>query len=375
MRILLIEDNPGDARLVQEMLKETSLDYRINIKEKLGPGLEFVKHHEVDVVLLDLGLPDSQGLETLNRLHVQFKHLPIVIMTSSDDELLGVQAVNQGAQDYLVKGQVGSKFLERSLLYAVERKKTEKALARARKELEVLVEERTRELVQANKQLKQYARKIVQVQEEERKRIAYELHDDTAQYLSILKLELESLLHSGKIQSPEILEKLAYLEKDASRAVNDVRRFSHELRPSILEHLGLQAALEQISEDINNLQQITVEVNIEGTELEIPEEVKLGFFRIAQEALNNVRKHAQASKATISLKFEDDAMEMMIRDNGAGFDIEAARTRSTLKGSLGLMSMQERAQLIGADLKIESQTGQGTAIRVRLPLDLSQIVS
>jgi PAS domain S-box-containing protein len=236
------------------------------------------------------------------------------------------------------------------------RKKAENALARAKAELEV-----------ANQQLKVYGQRITQVQEEERKRIAYELHDDTAQYLSILKLQLDSLVQSGKVQDPEIMEKLRFLEKDADRAFQDVRRYSHELRPGVLEHLGLVAALEQIAEDINKVQQISVDVEVEGIEPEISEDVKLGFFRIAQEALNNSRKHAKSSRAVINLKFKKNGIEMLVSDNGTGFDVNEAATRSSLKGSLGLMSMQERAKLIGANLKIDSEPGKGTTIILQMP--------
>ncbi len=224
---------------------------------------------------------------------------------------------------------------------------------------------RTREM---NLELKDYAQRITRVQEEERKRIAYELHDDTVQYLSILKLQLDSLINSGKVQSPEILKKLQYLEKDAGRAVDDVRRYSHELRPGVLEHLGLEAALEQISDDINKLQQITVELVVDGEEPELSEDVKLGFFRIAQEAINNARKHAQANKVIINLKFSEGQVQMSVKDNGSGFDIQRAKTQTGLTGSLGLMSMQERAKLIGADLKVESTIGQGTSVSVKVSL-------
>jgi PAS domain S-box-containing protein len=242
------------------------------------------------------------------------------------------------------------------------RKAAEEALAKAKDELEIKVTERTRELAQANQHLKQYGRRITQVQEEERKRIAFELHDDTAQYLSILKLEIEALLNSGKIQSPEVLDKLEFLRRDAERAFNDVRRYSHELRPGVLEHLGLSAALEQIADDINKLNQTPVELFIEGVEPELSEEVKLAFFRIAQEALNNIRKHAQASKAIVDLRFNHRSVWMAIGDNGVGFKSQETFDKSGSKGSLGLMSMRERANLINADLKIESESGKGTKV-------------
>jgi len=215
-------------------------------------------------------------------------------------------------------------------------------------------------------ELQAYARKITQVQEEERKRIAYELHDDTAQYLAILKLQLDSLIHSGKIEDPQVLKKLEYLEKDAGRAVDDVRRYSHELRPGVLEHLGLLAALEQIAEDINKLQQIKVEVKSEGKEQPLSEEIKLGFFRIAQEALNNARKHARAANAKVYLKYEADRLQMTVSDDGTGFDVQKAKTQAGLKGSLGLVSMQERAKLIAAKIKFESKPGKGTNITVEI---------
>jgi PAS domain S-box-containing protein len=222
---------------------------------------------------------------------------------------------------------------------------------------------------QMERVLREYAQRITQVQEEERKRIAFELHDDTAQYLSILKMQLNSLLNSEEITSPEVKKKLHFLEKDAERAFNDVRRYSHELRPGVLEHLGLLAALEQIAEDVNKLGQIRVEVTIEGEEFALSEEIKLGFFRIAQEAISNARKHSKASRADIHLDFRDKQVRMAVHDDGVGFDMQEVSHRTSLKGNLGLTSMNERAKLIGASLKIESQPGQGTTVTLEVSLN------
>ncbi len=137
MKILLIEDNPGDARLVREILKEIPGNPELGIAERLGLGLKLLASQEFDVVLLDLGLPDSKGMETLTTLQKQFSHLPIVIMTGSHDEALGVKAVQLGAQDYLLKGEVDSRLLQRTLLYAAERKKAEEAIRQDKEQWEL----------------------------------------------------------------------------------------------------------------------------------------------------------------------------------------------------------------------------------------------
>ncbi|MCR4393320.1 MAG: ATP-binding protein [Dehalococcoidales bacterium] len=128
------------------------------------------------------------------------------------------------------------------------------------------------------------------------------------------------------------------------------------------------AALEQIAGDFNKLGQFFVEVQVEGMEPELSEEVKLGLFRIAQEALNNARKHSKASQVNIDIRFNQNRIRMIISDNGEGFNAREALKRSSIKGSLGLLSMKERADLINADLNIESKPSQGTVVRVDLKL-------
>ena len=122
MRILIIEDNPGDIQLIQEMLKEGPGNLTISAAERLGVGLDILSSQDIDLVLLDLGLPDSRGLETLVRLQEGFPRLPVLIMTSIADESLAVQAIRLGAQDYLVKGQLDGGLLRHALAYAGERK-------------------------------------------------------------------------------------------------------------------------------------------------------------------------------------------------------------------------------------------------------------
>ena len=124
--ILLVEDNPGDRRLICEMLAEArSVTFDIKHADRLQAGLEYLGENRVDVVLLDLGLPDSQGLETLSKMYTQVSEVPIVVLTGLDDEMTGVQAINKGAQDYLIKGQIDTNLLARTIRYAIERKQGE----------------------------------------------------------------------------------------------------------------------------------------------------------------------------------------------------------------------------------------------------------
>ena len=124
--ILLIEDNPGDRRLIREMLAEASnVTFDVQYADRLQAAMEYLGQNGVEVILLDLGLPDSQGLETLRKVYAQVSDMPIVVLTGLNDEMVGVQAINEGAQDYLIKGQVDTQLLRRTIRYAIERKQAE----------------------------------------------------------------------------------------------------------------------------------------------------------------------------------------------------------------------------------------------------------
>jgi PAS domain S-box-containing protein len=140
-QILLIEDNPGDARLIQEMLSEIhDMSYNVQIADRLSAGLDCLMRKQVDIVLLDLGLPDSQGLDTLNKVRAKARGLPIVVLTSLEDETIAVEAVRHGAQDYLTKRQVHTRVLWRVISYAFERQQLSQALETSEEQYRALVE-------------------------------------------------------------------------------------------------------------------------------------------------------------------------------------------------------------------------------------------
>jgi signal transduction histidine kinase len=158
-KILLIEDNPGDARLLRETLADgKGMSFELECADRLSAGLERFSQGGIELLLLDLGLPDSQGLDTLTRAHAAAPEVPIVVLTALDDEAVAVQAVQRGAQDYLVKGQIESRLLTRAIRYAIERKRAEETLRTLNENLEAIVEERTRQLQEATRKAEEASR-------------------------------------------------------------------------------------------------------------------------------------------------------------------------------------------------------------------------
>lgn len=210
----------------------------------------------------------------------------------------------------------------------------------------------------------QYAKGVIAAQEDERKRIARELHDSTGQSLTSLMLGLRTLSHAR--DQSEIQLRTEELRDIAAQTLDEVHTLALQLRPSILDDMGLAAALERHVADCRNRYPIRIDLAMRGLNgKRLPPEVETALYRIAQEALNNIARHAQAQTASVLLEREDDSVRAVIEDDGVGFDpTAAART----DGRLGLYGMRERAELLGGRLTIESAAGQGTSLFVEIPV-------
>jgi len=214
-----------------------------------------------------------------------------------------------------------------------------------------------------------YVQQVTRAQEDERKRIARELHDDMAPSLLLLIQRLDAITSGTPLRLSGLLkEKLGKLRSQAIEALEGLRRCAQNLRPRILDDLGLLPALEWMAEDLVRNYGIDTRVEVEGTERSLPEEVQLLLFRIAQEALSNIRRHAEASRAWIAMEFGDDKTVLIVRDNGKGFELPERIGDLASSGKLGLAGMQERAQLIGGTLTLQSELGKGTTIAVKVPI-------
>ena len=212
-----------------------------------------------------------------------------------------------------------------------------------------------------------YISQITRAQEDERLRISRELHDDTAQVLAGLSRDLDSLVSAEEKLPKPVIHRLEKLHNMADSALEGVRRFSQDLRPSILDDLGLVPALEWLIADLEKQYGVATKVSITGNQRRLPPERELTVFRIAQEALNNVKRHSLATAVDMMIDFVDDALTLIISDDGQGFDMPQRTSDLVLSGKLGIIGMRERARLIGGTLIAQSEVGVGTTVTLRVP--------
>ena len=273
----------------------------------------------------------------------------------------------------------------------VERKKAEVALQRAYDEMELRVEERTAELLHTNKQLQHEIEKhqraaealresknrlrflsshILKAQEEERRRISLELHDELGQSLSLLKMKLGSIQRKLDRERSCLAGPLSEVQQYIDFTIENVRRLSRDLSPSILEDLGLSAAIDWLLSDFTRYYDI--ETNIDTRDISdcFSLEKQIIIYRIFQEALTNIAKHAGAGKIEVLIKGDGGKILFSIRDDGRGFDYEAVEARESTEKGLGLTAMYERALMLGSSLEIQSQDRKGTKISFSVPVSL-----
>jgi two-component system sensor histidine kinase UhpB len=492
MKLLLVEDNPVDARLIREYLKEApSGSFQLQHAARLEEALECLRRETFDLVLLDFGLPDSQGMETLSRVQMAGAKPPIVALTGLDDQAFAVEVVRAGAQDYLVKGQFDSQLLARTIRYAIERKRAEEevrrlnaalrtanetleqrveartaelavanqnlrvsreaalklaaeaeaarqqaeeaeaALRESHNQLEARVWERTTELSEANRALeseiarrqqaetgqKQVLRKLNKAEETERGRISRELHDRLGQDLTALKLGLNWLQQqcpfAGEAPSPEtdapeardrgelareirarlgvdasaiesrlrwltepcpfaarVSEGIIKMEQLADGLMRETHRLAWELHPAVLDDLGLEAALRRYLTEWSEQSLVTVDFHSSGLETaRLALELETALYRVTQEALTNVLRHAKAQRVSVLLERRADHVSLIVEDDGVGFEPDAVLLGAGTCDKLGLLGMQERIRLAGGTLDLESTPERGTTVFVRAPLE------
>lgn len=350
----------NEQLFLAEQLKQSEKDYR-ELFEKAHDAI-WVHDLAGNVLTVNEAAAHLVGyqFEELRKMNVKsfLTEESLKVAKEVRQKLLAQEPLSQPYEQKMIKrdGSEASLMLTTSLL-------TRDGKAQAFQHIARDVTEQKR----MDENLRFYVQQITRAQEEERKRIARELHDDTAQQLIVLSRQLDQIMSikTPAIQDVTLLEKLS---ERVDAILDGVRRFSQDLRPSILDDLGLIPALEWLATDTTEHFDISVGVEVIGAERRFSPEKELLLFRIVQEALSNVRKHSGAKRAWVTIEFADRITILTVKDSGGGFKLPEHLSDLTSASKLGLAGMAERAKLLGGELRISSEPDKGTTVIVEVPV-------
>ena len=336
----------------------------------------------VDAVLIGPDPGRVSALDILREVRSLPEAIPAVVVAPQGDSDTAIAAIKLGAHDYLKLAPGYLPELVMSLNVALRQSELEtlngqliEQLETLNQSLETKVEHRTRELVSeievrksAETRLAYLSMRLLRVQENERRTIARELHDQFGQTLTGLKLQLEMIgRHTSDPQAtPLVAEALTAVQT----LLTDVRALTQQLRPRVLDDLGLQPAVEWIANQFRQQSGLDITVDVSLPPGRLPGELETVVFRLVQEALTNVARHSGSTTARVTVAADAEQLQVEISDRGRGFDVEAALARHT---SVGLSGMAERVQLAGGRLEIVSPPGRGTRLHAAFNLNAPQL--
>jgi len=243
------------------------------------------------------------------------------------------------------------------------RKSSEKALTLGKERYALLLAES--QLMQKN--LRRLAHQILSAQEDERRLISRELHDEVVQTLVGINVQLAALDRAASVSTTGLKSKIATTQRLVEKSVNAVHRFARDLRPAVLDDLGLIPALHSFMKTVASREKLRINLTAAASAEDLDSDKRTVLYRIAQEALTNVSRHARATEVNVSIKSIRGLICMEIHDNGRAFDVQRAFSAKTNK-RLGLLGMRERVEMVGGMLAIDSAPGKGTTVRVEIPL-------
>jgi len=396
--LLIVDDSPESVSILRQLLHPY---YRLKVARSGPAAIQLARSFSnIDLILLDVAMPEMDGYQVSEQLKADpiTGDIPIIFVSALDETMDKVRAFEAGGVDYITKPFDPPEVLERVRTHLAlldlnrnlkaeinRRKQAEAALQQANEMLEKRVALRTAELAEANARLEQEIeervkiaqeneRLLVQVRnlaryqqalvEDERARIAQELHDEFGQNLTALKMEVAWLSRHLAQDSPQLLSRLESMSRLLDDTINLVRRVAHELRPRVLDELGLGAALEWLGQEFSNRTGVPCKLCLNDSLASFGRELDTTLFRICQEALTNIARHAQASQVVIRLKKREDVLILSIEDNGIGIRPEQVNSPR----SFGLLGMRERVRLWQGELSISGAPGQGTKVQVVIPL-------
>ena len=354
LKLLLLEDNPDDAELIQRLLKRSGMQFSAEVVSDEKGFLNALDENNFDAVLADNALPQYSSMEALHMIKQKNPFTAFILVTGTVSEEFAVNIIRQGADDYILKTNLTR--LSSAISNAIGTRKMQKDKLAAEKEMQEL-----------NKQLRSLTAHVQNVREEEQARIAREIHDELGQMLTAIKMDIASADKKMERSAPDAKNHLSDAMSLVDNIIKSVRKIASELRPGILDDLGLEAALDWQSQeferhnpDIKCLFYSSVQ------DVQIEKNIATGLYRIYQESLTNIARHAGATKVKAELTHIDDQLILTVADNGNGFNYEEVKNKKTL----GLVGMKERALIIKGELTADSVPGKGTTITITVPLKI-----
>jgi signal transduction histidine kinase len=353
IKVLLVEDDKDDYVLFQDLLSEIpKWKFDLDWAPSYGAALQKSRDCSYDVCFLDYQLGEINGLELLRELLDDGLNAPAIMLTGQGGYGIDLQAMKEGAADYLEKSGLDSETLERSIRYSLNRSATLDALRRS------------------ENQLRHLSSKLLETQENERKFVARELHDSIGASLSAIKVSLERKLNAmkkGRASSDDIL--LEDIIGIVQGTIKETKRIQKNLRPPVLDDLGIVVALRSLCREFEGLvPDMKIEHSLDVSEQDVPESLKIVVYRISQEALNNIAKHSRATSVSLTLTKRRDHLKLCIKDNGQGFDLRDALEKPGEMRGMGLSSMKERSEHSGGTFSLFSSKGKGTRVQAFWPL-------
>ncbi|WP_319244839.1 response regulator [uncultured Propionivibrio sp.] len=353
--VLIVDDNSDNLVLLQAILEQDG--FRVRWAQSGQAALDLVEQEMPDLIMLDVYMPIMDGYEVCRRLKADPRtgDIPVIFVSASDSRVDRVAAFDAGGVDYVGKPFFVDEVLGRARAHA--------NLFRIRRHLEQRVVQRTRELEASEAHLRRLSEFLLRVREEDRRRFARELHDELGQSLTALRIDFNALTASLSTRNPMIAERLATIDTMLNTTVDSVRRICEDLRPGMLDDLGLEAALASYARRFSRQFGVICDLSLSREDFGLDEPMSTAIFRIVQESLTNIARHAEASHAMVALEERDGDLFLTIADDGRGLPPEPVEARQ----SFGIVGIRERVSMLRGTVTIDSEPGRGTHIEVCIP--------
>ena len=370
--LLVVDDDPANLKAMVGHLEQHGL--RVTVARDGQEAIERAQRIRPDLILLDVLMRGMDGYETCRRLkdNQSTRDIPVIFMTVLSDTDHRLAGFDAGGADYVAKPfqitEVMARIRTHLELHSLRRQLEiqNEELRRSCDDLEERVSARTCELTKSRQQVRELSSFLQNIREEENSRIAHELHDEIGSYLTAVKIDVDWLRVRLGEKNQHLAEKTQSMSALVDEAIGAVRRIASNLRPPMLDDLGLPAAVEWMVDEFGRRTDIQCSLDVFDDEIVIPPAYTTAAFRIIQEALTNVVRHARATRVSVRLhRQEGDGILIEVADNGRGID----RDRIESHGSFGLLGMRERARNLGGRFEIRAHDGGGTTVEAFIPMD------